>query len=95
MIDTYSAGDGLQLENNKFSVRKCLGSQNYLEISADGLSIVGIDEALALKANVGDSYTKSESDAKYLTEHQDISSLATKGEVSEVSKEVTKTNTNL
>lgn len=95
LIDTYSAGDGLQLENNKFSVRKCLGSQNYLEISADGLSIVGIDEALALKANVGDSYTKSESDAKYLTEHQDISSLATKGEVSEVSKEVTKTNTNL
>jgi len=69
LIDTYTAGDGLQLEDNKFSVRKCLGSQKYLEISADGLSIVGIDEALALKSNVGDSYTKSESDAKYLTEH--------------------------
>lgn len=34
------------------------------------------------KANVGDSYTKTESDAKYLTEHQDISNLATKDEVS-------------
>lgn len=95
LIDTYAAGDGLQLENNKFSVRKCLGSQKYLEISSDGLSIVGIDEALASKANVGDSYTKAESDAKYLTEHQDISSLATKDEVKEVSTEITKTNSNL
>lgn len=85
----------MQLENNKFSVRKCLGSQKHSEISADGLSIVGIDEALALKANVGDSYTKSESDSKYLTEHQDISSLATKEEVNVISGEVTKTNTNL
>ena len=95
LIDTYTAGDGLQLEDNKFSVRKCLGSQKYLEISSDGLSIVGIDEALALKSNIGDSYTKSESDAKYLTEHQDISSLATKDEVKVVSDEVTKVNSDL
>lgn len=95
LIDIYTAGDGLQLEDNKFSVRKCLGSQKYLEISADGLSIVGIDEALALKSNVGDSYTKSESDVKYLTEHQDISSLATKDEVKVVSEEIIKANSNL
>lgn len=95
LVDTYTSGDGLQLENNKFSVRKCLGSQKYLEISSDGLSIVGIDEALSLKANVGDSYTKEESDKKYLTTHQDISSLATKAEVKIVSDELTKTNANL
>lgn len=88
LTDTYTAGDGLSLDNNKFSVRKCLGSQKYLEISADGLSIVGIDEALALKANLGTSYTKDESDAKYLTEHQDISNLATKDQI-------TDTNSNL
>ena len=33
------------------------------------------------KANIGDSYTKAQSDAKYLTEHQDISNLATKTEL--------------
>lgn len=78
LIDVYTAGDGLLLEDNKFSVRKCLGSQKYLEISADGLSIVGVDEALALKANVGDSYTKAESDAKYITSNQGASNFATK-----------------
>ena len=78
LIDVYTAGDGLLLEDNKFSVRKCLGSQKYLEISADGLSIVGVDEALALKANVGDSYTKAESDAKYITSNQGDSNFATK-----------------
>lgn len=35
------------------------------------------------KANIGDSYTKEESDAKYLTEHQDISNLAVKTEIEE------------
>lgn len=92
LIDIYTAGEGLTLENNKFSVRKCLGSQKYLEISSDGLSIVGIDEALALKANVGDSYTKEESDTKYLTEHQDISNLATKEEVRTISDSIDDTN---
>ena len=32
------------------------------------------------KANIGDSYTKIESDAKYLTEHQDISGKANVGD---------------
>ena len=90
LTDTYTAGDGLSLDNNKFSVRKCLGSQKYLEISADGLSIVGIDEALALKANLGTSYTKDESDAKYLTEHQDISNLATKDQITETNSNLQK-----
>ena len=36
------------------------------------------DEALALKANVGDSYTKAESDAKYITSSQGDSNFATK-----------------
>ena len=36
---------------------------------------------LAKKANTNDVYTKSESDAKYLTEHQDISMKADKSEI--------------
>ena len=40
-----------------------------------------VDTALALKANAEDVYTKDEADAKFLTEHQDISNLATKDEL--------------
>lgn len=43
---------------------------------------------LAKKANSIDVYTKEEADAKFITEHQDISGLATKEEVTESSNEV-------
>ena len=81
LVDTYTAGNGLKLENNKFSVVINEDSESYLTLTQEGLKISGIDAALDAKANVGDSYTKAESDAKYLTEHQDISGLATKLEV--------------
>ena len=81
LVDTYTAGNGLKLENNQFSVLINEDSESYLTVTAEGIKISGIDAALATKANVGDSYTKDESDAKYLTEHQDISNLATKAEV--------------
>ena len=35
------------------------------------------------KANIEDVYTKAQSDAKYLTQHQDISNLITKTELQE------------
>lgn len=40
-----------------------------------------VDSALALKADTASVYTKDEADNKFLTEHQDISGLATKSEV--------------
>lgn len=43
---------------------------------------------LAKKANSIDVYTKEEADAKFITEHQDNSGLATKEEVTESSNEV-------
>ena len=43
---------------------------------ADNATMKDIADAITTKANVGDSYTKEESDAKYLTEHQDISGKA-------------------
>lgn len=88
LIDTYLAGDGLKLEDNKFSVKKDGASEKYLEVTADGIKIVGIDEALVAKANVDDVYTKDEADAKFITEHQDISALATKAEVEAVASDV-------
>lgn len=85
LVDTYIAGDGLTLVDNKFLVKKSDGSQSYLEVTADGVKVIGVDEALALKANAADVYTKDEIEAKgYLTEHQDVSSFVTKDELAEV-----------
>lgn len=47
------------------------------------------DTVADTKANVNDVYTKSECDEKFLTEHQDISHLATKEEVNEVKEILT------
>ena len=58
LIDTYTAGDGLTLTDDKFSVKKDSTSQAYIEVSADGVKVIGIDEALALKANTTDVTTE-------------------------------------
>ena len=58
LVDTYTAGDGLTLTDGKFSVKKDSTSQSYIEVSADGVKVVGIDEALALKANTTDVTTE-------------------------------------
>ena len=53
-LTTYSAGDGLQLTGNKFSILKDESSESYLEITENGVSITGVDTALAEKANASD-----------------------------------------
>ena len=58
LIDTYTAGNGLTLTDGKFSVKKDSTSQAYIEVSADGVKVIGIDEALALKANTTDVTTE-------------------------------------
>ena len=58
LIDTYTAGDGLTLTDGKFSVKKDVNTQSYIEVTADGVKVVGIDEALALKANTTDVTTE-------------------------------------
>lgn len=93
LVDTYTAGNGLKVEDNKFSVVVNNDSEKYLTISNEGLKIEGIDTALAAKANVGMSYTKEESDAKYLTEHQDVSNLATKEALADTDAKVTALDT--
>ena len=93
LVDTYTAGNGLKLESNVFSIVINEDSENYLTLTPEGLKISGIDAALNAKANVIDVYTKAESDAKFLTEHQDISGLATKASLDEVANAV-EANTN-
>lgn len=66
LVDEYTAGNGLRLEGNEFSIRINEDSEPYLSLTGEGLKITGIDAALADKADKGDCYTKEESDARYL-----------------------------
>lgn len=85
LVDTYTAGNGLRLDGNQFSVVLNEDTESYLSLTPEGLKVMGIDAALAAKANATDVYTKDEADAKFITKHQDISYLATKEEVNAVS----------
>ena len=66
LVDEYTAGNGLRLEGNEFSIRINEDSEPYLSLTEEGLKITGIDAALADKADKGECYTKEESDARYL-----------------------------
>lgn len=48
--------------------------------------LAGMAQVVAGKANSDDVYTKAEADEKFLTEHQDISGLATKEELQDYAK---------
>ena len=54
LIDTYVAGNGLSLDGYKFSVLLDPSTEAYLEVSESGIKLVGIDKALADKANTSD-----------------------------------------
>lgn len=53
--DIYSAGDGLNLENKQFSVKVDADTQPYIEVSSNGVKIIGIDEALDKKVSWDES----------------------------------------
>lgn len=88
LVDTYTAGNGIVLEDNKFTVQISEGSESYLTVTEGGIKLVGINDELAKKANIGSSYTKEESDGKYITEHQSLDSLATKDELAKTKANV-------
>lgn len=45
LVDTYTAGDGLNLEGGQFSIKVDADTQSYIEVTANGVKIVGINEA--------------------------------------------------
>lgn len=67
LMQVYHAGNaiGLDAENNFYIVKNEQGDEGYLFVDENGICVKGINAALATKANVGDSYTKTESDAEY------------------------------
>lgn len=62
LVDTYAAGDGMSLSANTFSVRKATLSEKYLTVSADGVSINGIDAAIDTLNRTIDTKTQEAQD---------------------------------
>lgn len=47
LVDAYTAGNGLELTDNKFSVIIDKSSENFLEVSGTGIKISGVSDAIA------------------------------------------------
>ena len=67
LVQIYYAGNGLGKDSdNKFFINKNEdGDEGYLVVGENGICIQGINAKLSEKANIGDSYTKAESETTY------------------------------
>ena len=67
LVQIYYAGNGLGKDSdNKFFINKNEdGDEGYLVVGENGICIQGINAKLSEKANIGDSYTKTESETTY------------------------------
>ena len=78
LVDTYTAGNGLNLADNEFSVKIDSASEDFLTVGANGLKLSGVQDAidaakeaaiddadgkLANKADASAVYTKEEANA--------------------------------
>ena len=55
LVDTYTAGNGLNLEGGQFSVKVDPDTQSYIEVTANGVKIIGVNEALDKKVSWDES----------------------------------------
>lgn len=46
LIDTYTAGNGLKLENAEFSVKLAEGNESFLTVDTNGVKLSGVQEAI-------------------------------------------------
>lgn len=81
LVDTYTAGNGISLASNEFSLKIDATTQQYIEVSAEGLKIVNIDEKLAEKVGLVDIATKENPNRKaiVLKNHDTILGTTTEG----------------
>ncbi len=94
LVDTYTAGNGLNVASNQFSLKLKTG-ESVLKVDATGLSAdtytkKQIDDKDALKANSADVYTQAEIDASLLLK-ADKSTTYTKTEVDDLKTETDNT----
>ena len=81
LVDTYTAGNGISLTSNEFSLKIDATTQQYIEVSAEGLKIVNIDEKLAEKVGLVDIATEENPNRKaiVLKNHDTILGTTTEG----------------
>ena len=51
LVDTYTAGDGINLENNEISIKYNTHSEDFLVVDEDGIRVEGIQAAIDKKAD--------------------------------------------
>ena len=56
LVDTYTAGNGLTLTDNKFAVKINEDSESYLTVSEEGIKLLGIDAKFAEQAQAANTY---------------------------------------
>lgn len=94
LVDTYTAGNGLALENGKFSVKINEDSEPYLTVGENGVKLSGIDSALNAKANKSDVYDKDYCDEHFLTD-SDIDGVVTQNDLDEINESISTINTEI
>lgn len=77
IIDVYKNGNGLELTNHTFSVKKADGSEGFLTIDENGVKISGVADAIAAAAASAKTEVKKATD----DQHIDVTSAATDGHV--------------
>lgn len=77
IIDVYKKGNGLDLTDHTFSVKKADGSEGFLTIDESGVKISGVADAIAAAAASAKTEVKKATD----DQHIDVTSTATGGHV--------------
>lgn len=77
IIDVYKNGNGLELTDHTFSVKKADDSEGFLTIDEDGVKISGVADAIAAAAASAKTEVKKATD----DQHIDVTSSATDGHV--------------
>ena len=81
LIDTYEAGNGLELSENVFSVKIDAETQKYIEVTENGVKLVNLDEAFAKKVDLVDVATEENPNRKaiVLNNHDTLLGKTTDG----------------
>lgn len=77
IIDVYKNGNGLELTDHTFSVKKADDSEGFLTIDENGVKISGVTDAIAAAAASAKTEVKKATD----DQHIDVTSAETEGHV--------------
>ena len=66
-VQTYTAGNGLELTGNEFAIKVNSESENFLSVDTNGLKVTGIQEAINSAADTAKSEAIADAATKYAT----------------------------